>query len=175
MGYRNGLRTGQVSTAEGVLDYSAPQLRDRPEPFVSAIRLTNDLRSHGLGDPLLMASDGAPGIVKAIENDFPRPARQRCLAHRTRNLAGLGAGRSMARVQGVRARLLPGAVAGDRSRPGGLRKSLPSFVVFFMILAAANGSGFVPARTINGLSTASRWRHIVGSPLWASGQVSRKS
>jgi len=46
-----------------------------------------DMRSRGLGDPLLVASDGAPGIIKAIEGCFPRSARQRCLAHRMRNLA----------------------------------------------------------------------------------------
>ena len=34
-----------------------------------------------------MTSDGAPGIIKAIEVCFPRAARQRCLAHRIRNLA----------------------------------------------------------------------------------------
>jgi hypothetical protein len=32
-------------------------------------------------------SDGAPGVIKAIETCFPRPARQRRLAHRMRNLA----------------------------------------------------------------------------------------
>jgi len=46
-----------------------------------------DMRGRGLGDPLLIASDGAAGIVKAIELCFPRSARQRCLAHRMRNLA----------------------------------------------------------------------------------------
>jgi transposase-like protein len=46
-----------------------------------------DMRARGLGDPLLVASDGAPGIVKAIETCFPRSERQRCLAHRMRNLA----------------------------------------------------------------------------------------
>ena len=46
-----------------------------------------DMRGRGLGDPLLVVSDGAPGIVKAIEICFPRSARQRCLAHRLRNLA----------------------------------------------------------------------------------------
>jgi putative transposase len=206
-GYRNGVRTGRVATAEGMLEYSAPQLRDMAEPFVSAIRphlkgrtgaledlavelyarglstrdieraftdetgrrllgraavsqiterlwadyeafskrdlsefdivylfvdgiaerlrpgslreaviaawgigkngakvllglmagskedaetmraFFHDLRSRGLGDPLLVASDGAPGIRKAIEECFPRSARQRCLAHRMRNLA----------------------------------------------------------------------------------------
>jgi len=46
-----------------------------------------DMRSRGLGDPLLVVSDGAPGIIKAVETCFPRSARQRCLAHRMRNLA----------------------------------------------------------------------------------------
>jgi len=46
-----------------------------------------DMRGRGLGDPLLVVSDGAAGIVKAIETCFPRSARQRCLAHRMRNLA----------------------------------------------------------------------------------------
>ena len=45
-----------------------------------------DLRARGLGDPLLVVSDGAPGIIRAIEECFPRSARQRCLAHRMRNL-----------------------------------------------------------------------------------------
>jgi transposase-like protein len=46
-----------------------------------------DMRARGLGDPLLVVSDGAPGIVKAIDTCFPRSERQRCLAHRMRNLA----------------------------------------------------------------------------------------
>ena len=46
-----------------------------------------DMRARGLGDPLLITSDGAPGIIKAIEICFPKSARQRCLAHRMRNLA----------------------------------------------------------------------------------------
>ena len=46
-----------------------------------------DLRARGPGDPLLVVSDGAPGIIRAIEECFPRSARQRCLAHRMRNLA----------------------------------------------------------------------------------------
>jgi transposase-like protein len=32
-------------------------------------------------------SASSPGIIKAIELCFPRAARQRCLAHRMRNLA----------------------------------------------------------------------------------------
>jgi len=44
-----------------------------------------DMKRRGLNDPLLVTSDGAPGIIKAIEVCFPRAARQRCLAHRMRN------------------------------------------------------------------------------------------
>ena len=206
-GYRNGYRTGRMKSAEGMVEFAAPQLRDTPEPFVSAIRQNlagrtaaledlavelyarglstrdiedaftddagqrllsraavseiterlwaeyeaftrrdlgehrivylfvdgiaerlragqpreaviaawgigedgrkvllhlmagskedtetmraffQDMRSRGLGDPLLIVSDGAPGIIRALEECFPRSARQRCLAHRMRNLA----------------------------------------------------------------------------------------
>jgi putative transposase len=37
-GYRNGYRTGRVKSAEGAIDYSAPQIADRREPFRSRIR-----------------------------------------------------------------------------------------------------------------------------------------
>jgi putative transposase len=208
-GYGNGYRSGKVKTAEGAVDYSAPQVRDTPEPFVSKVRSAlsgrteelerlavelyarglstrdiedtahvhrrarastsvagggerdhraavggirgllqarlsehaivylfidgiaerlrpgqrreavlaawgigedgrksllglmagskedvettraffQDLRARGLGDPLIVASDGASGIIRAIEEGFPHSARQRCLAHRMRNLA----------------------------------------------------------------------------------------
>ena len=46
-----------------------------------------DMKRRGLNDPLLVTSDGAPGIIKAIEVCFSRASRQRCLAHRMRNLA----------------------------------------------------------------------------------------
>ena len=37
-GYRNGYRPGRVKSAEGAIDYSAPQIADRSEPFRSRIR-----------------------------------------------------------------------------------------------------------------------------------------
>ena len=45
-----------------------------------------EMRARGLGDPLLVVSDGAPGIIKAIETCIAHSERQRCLAHRMRNL-----------------------------------------------------------------------------------------
>jgi putative transposase len=205
-GYRNGYRTGRVKSAEGAIEYSAPQIAERPEPFRSRIReivggrtealetlavemyarglsvrdiealfadgsgrsllsrtavseiterlwaeyegfanrdlsefeviylfvdgiaerlhlgqpreavlaawgiladgkktllhlapgtkedtascreFFQDMRRRGLPDPLLVVSDGAPGVIRAIEECFPRSIRQRCLAHKSRNL-----------------------------------------------------------------------------------------
>jgi putative transposase len=39
-----------------------------------------------LADPLLVVTDGAPGLIRAVETCFPRALRQRCLGHRLRNL-----------------------------------------------------------------------------------------
>jgi putative transposase len=51
------------------------------------------LRDRGLPSPLLIISDGAPGLIAAIEQAFPRALRQRCLIHRARNvLAKIPAG-----------------------------------------------------------------------------------
>lgn len=36
-------------------------------------------------DPVLVATDGAPGPVRAVEEVFPQSLRQRCLAHKLRN------------------------------------------------------------------------------------------
>jgi transposase-like protein len=205
-GYRNGYRTGRLKTAEGAVEYSAPQIADRAEPFRSKIRAIlgnrtdelealavemyarglstrdieavfadetgksllsrsavsavterlwveyeafagrdlaefdvvylfvdgiaerlhlgrsreavlaawgiladgkkallhlapgtkedtascreffHDLGRRGLPDPLLVVSDGAAGVIRAIEECFPRSMRQRCLAHKIRNL-----------------------------------------------------------------------------------------
>jgi putative transposase len=45
-----------------------------------------DLKDRGLPSPLLVISDGAPGLITAIEQAFPKALRQRCLIHRARNV-----------------------------------------------------------------------------------------
>ena len=250
-GYRNGYRPGKMKTAEGAVDYSAPQVRDTPEPFVSSVRAARtrelerlavelyarglssrdiedtftdetgrrllsraavseiteklwaeyedfckrdlsehaiaylfvdgiaerlrpgqrreavlaawgigedgrksllglmagsredvetvraffqDLRARGLGDPLLVVSDGAPGLIRAIEEGFPRSARQRCLAHRcaisplrSRPIRGRNSRRG--------SQPLSGAFAGDRASIAGIRadyaNALPSALACF--------------------------------------------
>jgi putative transposase len=51
------------------------------------------LKDRGLASPLLVISDGAPGLIAAIEQSYPKALRQRCLIHRARNvLAKIPAG-----------------------------------------------------------------------------------
>jgi transposase-like protein len=45
-----------------------------------------DLKDRGLASPLLIISDGAPGLIAAIELAYPKALRQRCLIHRARNV-----------------------------------------------------------------------------------------
>ncbi len=46
----------------------------------------SDLVARGLGAPLLVISDGAPGLIGAAEAVFSQSLRQRCLIHRARNI-----------------------------------------------------------------------------------------
>jgi putative transposase len=90
----NRLHLGQpreaVLAAWGVLtDGNKVPLHLAPgtkEDTASCREFFQDLRRRGLPDPLLVVSDGAPGLIRAIEDCFPRSARRRCLAHKLRNL-----------------------------------------------------------------------------------------
>src|SRR4029453_9833891 len=68
-GYRNGYRTGRLKTAEGLMDYSAPQIAGRDEPFRSAIR--EHLKGHTQGLEDLAIEMLARGLsVRDIEDAF---------------------------------------------------------------------------------------------------------
>ena len=56
------------------------------ESFEDWQALGSDLISRGLGAPILIVADGAPGLIKAIEQCWPAADRQRCCVHRARNL-----------------------------------------------------------------------------------------
>lgn len=45
-----------------------------------------DMKRRGLTDPIMVVTDGAPGLIRAVEECFPQSLRQRCLAHRMRNI-----------------------------------------------------------------------------------------
>src|SRR4051794_9104272 len=50
------------------------------------LALARDLIARGLGAPMLIVADGAPGLIKAIEQCWPASDRQHCAVHRVRNL-----------------------------------------------------------------------------------------
>jgi putative transposase len=102
---------GVLADGHKVLLHLAPGSK---EDTASCREFFQDLRRRGLPDPLLVVCDGARGLIRAIEECFPRSARQRCLAHKLRNLAEQGARGSVAGVQGARHCLPPGRLAGAR-------------------------------------------------------------
>jgi putative transposase len=50
------------------------------------LELGRDLIARGLAAPMLIVADGAPGLIKAIEQCWPASDRQHCAVHRVRNL-----------------------------------------------------------------------------------------
>ena len=78
-GYRNGYRPGQMKTAEGMVEFSAPQVRDTPEPFVSAIRENLAGRTQALED--LAVELYARGLsTRDIEDAFRDQSGRRLLS-----------------------------------------------------------------------------------------------
>ena len=50
------------------------------------LELGRDLTARGLGAPRLVVADGAPGLISAVQELWPRADRQHCCVHRLRNL-----------------------------------------------------------------------------------------
>ncbi len=80
-GYRNGKRTGRLKTAEGFMEFSAPQIAGRSEPFHSEIR--EHLKGHSQALEDLTVEMLARGLsVRDIEDAF-RDESGRLLLSRT--------------------------------------------------------------------------------------------
>lgn len=56
------------------------------ESYENWLDFLRDMVKRGLRTPLLITTDGAPGLIRAVEELFPNSLRQRCLAHKTRNV-----------------------------------------------------------------------------------------
>jgi putative transposase len=65
------------------------------------LALGRDLIARGLGAPLLIVADGAPGLIKAVEQCWPASDRQLCAVHRVRNLLAKLPERERERVRGA--------------------------------------------------------------------------
>jgi transposase-like protein len=88
--YHDGARAEPVLAAWGMttegrpvlvgLEPGASESTDAWRSFLEA------MVARGLRAPLLVVSDGAPGLIAAVEVVFPHSLRQRCLIHRARNI-----------------------------------------------------------------------------------------
>ncbi len=56
------------------------------EDTVSCRGFLRDLKARQLCDPVALITDGAPGLIRAVEEVFPKSLRQRCLVHKLRNV-----------------------------------------------------------------------------------------
>lgn len=83
---REAVLVAWCMTWEGrkVLIHIAPGTQESRECCYEFIQ---EMRRRGLSEPVLVVSDGAPGLIGAVEECFTASLRQRCLAHKMRNLA----------------------------------------------------------------------------------------
>lgn len=57
------------------------------ESHTDWLEFLRDMVKRGLRIPLTVTSDGAPGLIRAIEEVFPKSLRIRCWVHKIKNLS----------------------------------------------------------------------------------------
>jgi transposase-like protein len=89
---------GIVESGTKVLLGLAPGTK---EDTASCRDFLRDLKARNLNDPVLISTDGAPGLIRAVEEVFPKSLRQRCLAHKMRNLEAKVPGEIWREIKGA--------------------------------------------------------------------------
>jgi len=84
-GEKEGILCAYGLTEEGKMVFIHLALGSR-ESYDSWISFLHDMTTRGLCKPLLVISDGQPGLRKAIREVFPRSLKQRCQVHKMRNI-----------------------------------------------------------------------------------------
>ena len=56
------------------------------ESYDNCLEFIRNMVRRGLRTPILVATDGAPGLISAVEQVWGKSLRQRCLAHKMRNI-----------------------------------------------------------------------------------------
>jgi transposase-like protein len=74
---------GILESGEKVLLHLALGSRESYDAWLSFL---HDLTARGLAAPLLVISDGQPGLRKALREVFPQAFHQRCQVHKLRNI-----------------------------------------------------------------------------------------
>jgi putative transposase len=109
-GPKEGILVAWGFTEEGERVLLAVTLGMR-ESYEDWQELGRDLIARGLGAPMLIVADGAPGLIKAIEQCWPASDRQRCCVHRARNLYAKLPERERERVKQAYWRALDDAIS----------------------------------------------------------------
>ena len=65
----------------------------------------DDLVARGLREPLLVITDGNPGLIAVVKRTWPTAPRQRCIVHRIRNVFESSSG---SHKSSARSRAAPG-------------------------------------------------------------------
>ena len=99
-GPKEGVLCAWGFTAEGERALVSVRLGMR-ESHEDWLELGRDLIARGLGAPMLIVADGAPGLIKAVEQCWPHSDRQHCSVHRLRNLLAKLPKRERERVRGA--------------------------------------------------------------------------
>ena len=85
----DGARSEPVLVAYGITTAGNPVFLHldgvSAESTDACVGFLEDMVARGLASPVLVISDGAPGLCAALDQVFPRARRQRCLIHRARN------------------------------------------------------------------------------------------
>ena len=77
--------TGYRTDGTRVLLHIGPGNRESYENWKGFL---HEMVARGLNAPLLIVTDGNPGVLKAIEEVFPESLKQRCQKHRLENILG---------------------------------------------------------------------------------------
>lgn len=86
---QGGLKEGLLSAWGVCTDGRKVLLRlalGNKESYPNWLDFLRDMVKHGLQTPVLITTDGAPGLIRAVEEVFPRSLRLRCLPHKMRNV-----------------------------------------------------------------------------------------
>jgi transposase-like protein len=122
------------------------------------LTLGRDLIARGLGAPLLVVADGAPGLIKAVEQRWPASDRQHCAVHRLRNLLAKLPERDRDRIRGAYWDALDEAINNATDDSASKHSSTSSITA----ATPPPPSAWATTSTRSSCTCATRWRTAVG-------------
>jgi transposase-like protein len=115
---KEGVLVAHAILEDGSRELLAIHLGPR-ETGASWRAVLEDLVRRGMSPPKLVVSDGCPGLIAAVEGLWPGVPRQRCTAHKTRNVIGRVPRKDQARVKRDISRIFHAASLDEAERAVG--------------------------------------------------------